>query len=110
LIPNIQKKKKKAVGRKEGGRGRGWGKQRLGTRVFFGGGRVVEGPCTALFALVTFQVVSHVFTQEQPWTKILLSMPSVFFFFLFKMILLAYNSCTGGYTVIFTYVFKIYLS
>jgi hypothetical protein len=29
---------------------------------------------------------------------------------LFFMILLAYNSCTGGYTVVFTYVFKIYLS
>jgi hypothetical protein len=26
------------------------------------------------------------------------------------MILLAYNSCTGGYIVIFTYVFKIYFS
>jgi hypothetical protein len=31
--------------------------------------------------------------------------PSVFF-----MVFLAYNSCTGGYIVIFTYVLKIYLS
>jgi hypothetical protein len=33
-----------------------------------------------------------------------------FVFHYFLMILLVYNSCTGGYIVIFTYVFKIYLS
>jgi hypothetical protein len=32
------------------------------------------------------------------------------FFFNFFMILLAYSSCTGGYIVIFTYVFTIYHS
>jgi hypothetical protein len=36
--------------------------------------------------------------------------PLIYFIYLRAFILLAYNSCTGGYIVIFTYVLTIYLS